>query len=383
MASEQKDGFQKRGKFWSYRFRVLDPETGKKKEVRISGFLTKEEAKVDRIKREAEAQKGRFVRPTKETVEEFFQAWIQTKVDKGSLKKATAHQYRNAIETYLVPHLGALTVQELTSERLENFLVSLIQNGSKKGGALSHSTVRTVAIILSQGLDQAVRFNKINHNPMKQVEKPRGKTKKVSTYSASEIKALLDYARNHRLHAFIHLAVFTGARRGELLALRWSDFDPERMTISITKNRGMANGEIIEQNSTKSARGNRVIEVEAEVIASLQNHAKRQGEEIKRAGSQWQETGYIFTQTNGEPLYPTTPYAVFRKMIRELGLRPEPFHALRHTHATELLRMGWEPYKVASRLGDEVATVLNTYAHAKPEDDRELASAFESLIQNA
>lgn len=383
MASEQKDGFQKRGKFWSYRFRVLDPETGNKKEVRISGFLTKEDAKADRVKRQAEAQKGKFVRPTKETVEDFFQAWIQTKVDKGSLKRATVHQYRNAIQTYLIPHLGRFTVQELTSERLENFLVSLVQSGSKKGEGLSHSTVRTVAIILSQGLDQAVRFNKINNNPMKQVEKPKGKTKKVSTYSASEIKTLLEYAKSHRLHAFIHLAIHTGARRGELLALRWADFDPEKKTISITKNRGMANGEIIEQNSTKSARGNRTVEISSEVVSSLQSHAQRQGEEIKRAGSQWQETGYIFTQTNGEPLYPTTPYAVFRKMIRELGLRPEPFHALRHTHATELLRAGYQPYIVAKRLGDEVATVLNTYAHAKPEDDRELASAFESLIQSA
>jgi integrase len=383
MASEQRDGFQKRGKFWSYRFRVLDPETGKKKEIRISGFPTKEEAKADRVRRESEAQKGRFVRPTKETVGDFFQAWIQTKVDKGDLKKATAHQYRNAIETYLIPHFGGLTVQELTPERLENFLVTLIQSGSKKGEALSHSTVRTVAIILSQGLDQAVRFNKINNNPMKQVEKPKGKTKTVSTYSASEIKALLECAKSHRLHAFIHLAIHTGARRGELLALRWSDFDPEKKTVSITKNRGMANGEIIEQNSTKSARGNRVVEISSEVVESLQSHAQRQGEEIKRASSQWKETGYIFTQTDGEPLYPTTPYAIFRKMIRELGLRPEPFHALRHTHATELLRAGYQPYQVASRLGDEVATVLNTYAHAKPEDDRELAVAFESLIKSA
>ena len=77
------------------------------------------------------------------------------------------------------------------------------------------------------------------------------------------------------------------------------------------------------------------------------------------------------------------PPAIFRKMIRELGLRPEPFHALRHTHATELLRAGYQPYQVASRLGDEVASVLNTYAHAKPEDDRELAVAFESLIKSA
>ena len=99
MASEQKDGFSKRGKFWSYRFRVPDPATGKTKEVRISGFSTKEEAKADRIKRQAEAQNGKFVRSSKETVGEFFHDWLEKKIAKGDIKPTTAHQYRQVINT--------------------------------------------------------------------------------------------------------------------------------------------------------------------------------------------------------------------------------------------------------------------------------------------
>lgn len=382
-ASEQKDGFSKRGKYWSYRFRVPDPATGKTKEVRISGFPTKEEAKADRIKRQAEAQNGKFVRSSKETVGEFFPDWLEKKIAKGDIKPTTAHQYRQAINYYLNPHLGVLKLNELNPELLENFLITLIQGGKKNGAGLSHATVRMVSIVISQGLDQAVTHKKIASNPMKEVQKPKGKTKEVTTYSSSEIKALLALAESHRLYALFYLACKTGARRGELLALRWSDFDPEAKTISISKSRGMAGGEIIEQPSTKSKSGNRKVQLSSSVVTVLQDHAKKQSDEMVKVGSGWVDTGYIFVQENGEPLYPTTPYLIFRKFIKELGFKPEPFHALRHSHVTELLRAKMPVHMVAKRIGDEVATVMKVYAHSNAEDDQVLADTYEQVLENA
>ena len=167
---------------------------------------------------------------------------------------------------------------------MENFLISLIQSGKKNGAGLSHATVRMVSIVISQGLDQAVTHKKIAINPMKEVQKPKGQTKKVSTFSSSEIKALLAVAESHRLYALFFLACKTGARRGELLALRWSDFDPEAKTISISKSRGMAGGEIIEQPSTKSKSGNRKVQLSSSVVTVLQDHAKKQSDEMVKIG---------------------------------------------------------------------------------------------------
>ena len=381
--SQQKDGFQKRGKFWSYRMRIPDPLTGKTKEVRFSGFLTKAEAQSDRKIREAEVLEGRFVKPTKITVKEHFEEWFRVKTAREEIKTSSVEYYRNAMEWYIIPRLGQIALKDLSAEQIESFLIDLTQRGKRDGSPLSRSTVRGVAITLSQGLDRGVKLKRIPQNLMRQVEIPKGTTKIVSSYSAQQIKALLQKAEGHRLYAFLHLATHTGARRGELNALLWSDFDPDNGTISISKNRGMANGKILEQSTTKSKNGMRVIELDPETVRVLKQHKTRQNQERLLIGEVWKETGFIFTREDGDPIYPTTPTAFFDKVRKKADLPHLPFHGLRHSHATELLRSGIPAYIVAKRLGDEVQTVLKTYAHALKEDDQLSANTYAEKIQNA
>ena len=382
LAGETKNGYQKRGNKWSYRYSVKDPNSKKIKQVRISGFQTKEEAKADRTRRELEAQEGKYVSKSLETISTFFPLWFKNKVAKKQLKISTIEQNRQTLDTYIYPKIGHLALQDLTFEILENFLISLLQNGRKNGHGLSHSSMRKVSLVLSEGLNYAVKCKKIALNPMNEVDTPRGLTKTVETFSAEEIKLLLGKAKDHRLFAFFHLACHTGARRGEIVALRWSDFDSANQTISISKTRGMAGGQIFE-NAPKTKRGNRKVEITSDTISALFAHKEKQDMERSWLGSAWQETGYIFTQADGTPIYPTTPSQIFEKFVKELGLPKRPFHALRHTHATELLRMGNPSYQVAKRLGDEVGTVLSNYAHPKSEDDRKLANDYAERIKSA
>ena len=100
-------------------------------------------------------------------------------------------------------------------------------------------------------------------------------------------------------------------------------------------------------------------------------------------GSAWVDTGYIFVQENGEPLYPSTPYLIFGKFLRELKIEARPFHSLRHTHVTELLRAGKQAHMVAKRVGDEVATILKVYAHSNAQDDQNLADTFDEVLETA
>ena len=382
LISESKNGFQKRGNKWSYRYSVKDPITKKIKQVRISGFQTKEEARADRIRRESEAQEGKYVSKSLETISTFFPLWFKNKVAIKDLKFSSVEQNRQTLETHIYPKIGNLVLQDLTFEILQNFLVSLLKSGKKNGQGLSHSSMRKVYLVLSEGLNYAVKCKKIALNPMKEVDIPKGQTKTIETFSAEEIKMLLGKAKDHRLFAFFNLACHTGARRGELLALRWSDFDSANQTISISKTRGMAGGEIYE-NAPKTKRGNRIVEITPETISALLAHKEKQDMERSWLGNAWQETGYIFTQADGSPIYPTSPSQIFEKLVKELGLPKRPFHALRHTHATELLRNGAPDYLVAKRLGDEVGTVLDNYAHPKSEDDRKLANDYAERIKSA
>jgi integrase len=371
---EQKDGIAKRGSSYSYIVRVKDPETGLSKQKWISGFATKEEAKSARDKARTEARTGVFVSPTKITVQEHFEAWWEIKKEK--VKPTTAENYRFILDRYILPKLGTQLLKDLTSVKIEKMLIELIQEHSE-------STVRLVSITLSQGLERAVKDRLLPLNPAKGIERPKGKKRMVTPYTSSELRNLLGELESHRLFAFFRLLAYTGARRGEILALRWSDLDFEKATLSISKNRTRIGKTVIEQDSTKGGDGKRIVQIDSDTLRLVRDHRKRQIEERMKAGSLWQEANYIFTQENGLPLEPSTPYQLFKRTAKRLGLRSESLHSIRHLHATELLNSGVGVHLVKDRLGhSDISTTLRIYAHIRPEQKQEVADLFARAIEN-
>jgi integrase len=374
-SGEQKDGISKRGSSYSYIVRVRDPETGVSKQKWISGFATKEEAKSARDKARTESRTGIFVSPTKITVREHFEAWWEIKKEK--VKPTTAENYRFLLDRYILPKFGSELLKDLSSVRIEKMLIELIQNHSE-------STVRLVSIVLSQGLDRAVKDRLLPLNPAKGIERPKGKKRTVTPYTSSELKTLLGELEDHRLFAFFRVLAYTGARRGEVLALRWSDLEFENATLTISKNRTRIGKTVIEQESTKGGDGRRTVQLGAETLKLLKDHRKRQLQERIKAGSLWQDSNFIFTQENGLPLDPSTPYQLFKRTAKKLGLRSESLHSIRHLHATELLNAGVGIHEVKEQLGhSDISTTLRIYAHIRPEQKQELADRFEKAIENA
>lgn len=381
--ANQRDGFEKRGKFWSYRFRVFDNITGKKKEIRISGFLTKAEAQADRRKKELQAQEGNYLKPSTITVQVHFEEWLRAKVALGKIKRATVNQYRGNLDRYIFPKMAGMPLKDLSSAFLQGILVDLVLAGGQGKRPLSKSTVRSVGIVLSEGLDHGVKLGRLGRNPMKEVQTPEGNQKTIEPYSAKEIKTFLEVAKSHRLYGFYRLACYTGARRGEICALLWSDLNFEEGSLSIRKTRGMSDGLVYVQDSTKTKRGMRSVRLDAETVKVMRDHKEKQDLERMMIGNAWQETGYIFAQEDGLPIYPTTPYAVFCSLAKRAGLTPKPLHSLRHHHATELHRAGQSEVYIANRLGDTVQTVLDTYFHGNAQDDQSLGDIYEEVIRTA
>jgi integrase len=373
-SGEQKDGIAKRGSSYSYIVRVKDPETGISKQKWISGFATKEEARSARDKARTEARTGVFVSPTKVTVKEHFEAWWEIKKEK--VKPTTAENYRFLLDRYILPKFGSQLLKDLTSVKIEKMLIDLIQDHSE-------STVRLVSIVLAQGLERAVKDRLLPLNPAKGIERPKGKKRTVTPYTSSELKRLLKELESHRLFAFFRLLAYTGGRRGEILALRWSDLDPEKATLTISKNRTRLGKTVIEQDSTKGGDGKRIVQLDSETLRLMKDHRKRQIEERMKAGSLWQEGNFIFAQETGLPLDPSTPYHLFKKTAKRLGLRSESLHSIRHLHATELLNSGAGVHLVKDRLGhSDISTTLRIYAHIRPEQKQEVADLFARAIEN-
>lgn len=373
--NQVKNGIVFSGRSWSYVIRVPDPVTGKTKPQWVGGFDSANSAKLARDKARVSLGNRDYVPPTKLTVGEYLNTWVNAHARK--IKPTTLNRYRELIENYLVPRLGTIKLQDLRPLHVEQFYNSMADLPGKSGRKLSPRTASQAGAILKTALKQAVEVeNLITVNPASRVRLPKSNSNTPTPFTLNELKQFLTVASSHRLYFFFRLSAYTGARRGELLALRWSDFDGK--TITISKNRTMAGSEVVEQNSTKGGNnGQRRVTLDSETIEQFKEHRKRQLTERLSIGEHWQETGYVFVQENGLPLGIKTVSDLYKKLIKRAGLRPNRLHDQRHLHATELLRLGEPLHVVAQRLGHRDAMVTATiYAHVTNEQAETASERF-------
>lgn len=379
--NQVKNGIVFSGKSWSYVIRVPDPITGKTKPAWFGGFDTALNAKLARDKARVSVGQRDYIAPTKLTVGEYLTAWIDAHARK--IKPTTLNRYRELIKDYLVPRLGSIKLQELKPLHIEQFYNSMAERVGVAGKHLAPRTSRQAGAILKTALKQAVEVeNLITINPATRVKLPKSNSVTPTPFNFSELKQFLEVARSHRLYFYFRLSAFTGARRGELLALKWSDFDGK--TINLTKNRTSIGNEVIEQNTTKGGNnGQRRVPLDNETIEQFKEHRRRQLSERMALGEYWQDTGYVFTQENGIPLFTNTVSDLYRKLIKKAGLRHNRLHDLRHAHATELLRLGEPLHVVANRLGHRDAMVTATiYAHVSSEQAETASERFASASRD-
>jgi len=377
-----KNGIVFTGKGWSYVLRVPDNKTGKTKPKWVGGFESERLAKIARDKARVAIANRDYATPGKLTVGEFLLSWIDN--HEKRLKPTTAHKYRQLIRLYLIPQLGSVKITDLRPTHIENFYSHYTTNHGVNGQVLAPSTVAQCGAILKKALKYAVEVEGLmSFNPATRVPLPKGAGKSNNPWSMDELNSFLDVASEHRLYFFFRLSAFTGARRGELLALRWSDFDGK--SIMITKSRLEVAGVAFEQLSTKGgSNGQRRVILDSETIDLFNSHRKRQLQERILIGEHWQDGDFVFTQENGLPLDPGTPSHLFGKMIKKAGLRNIRLHDLRHLHATELLRLGEPLHVVAQRLGHRDAMVTATiYAHVSNEQDETASQKFANATKRA
>jgi len=369
-----KNGLVFSGKSWSYVLRVPDPVTGRTKPKWVGGFDSEKSAALARDKARVLLAQGNYIEPTNVTVGDFITVWIESHAMR--IKPTTLNSYRGLIENYLIPQLGSIKLQNLKASDIERFYIGLITTAGMAGKPLHPSTASKCVAILKKCLTYALNTEALlMFNPASRVSFPTAVCARPTPWTRGELTSFLDEATNHRLFFFFRLSSYTGARRGELLALRWSDFDGNAITVS--KSRTMAGRAVVEQNSTKGGHGQRRVALDAQTVELFLAHRKRQFEERLVMGSSWIESGYVFVRESGEPLDVGTPTKLFRKIGNRAGLRPTRLHDLRHLHATELLRLGEPLHVVSDRLGHRDPMVTATiYAHVSNEQNETASNTF-------
>ncbi|MDA2963270.1 MAG: tyrosine-type recombinase/integrase [Actinomycetota bacterium] len=364
-----KNGISFSGKTYSYVLRVPDPDTGKTKPRWVGGFSTEKQAKIERDKARLALATNTYVIVNQITVGEYLDNWIE--LHAHQLKPTTLSKYRSYLRLYLKPGLGRIKLQDLKPSHVQTLYGQLLEK------PLAPSTVHYAGSILKLALKYAVDVDGLlATNPVSKVQTPKGASVTPDLWNKDELNQFLKVASEHRLGFYFRLSAYTGARRGELCALRWSDFDGALLTIS--KSRVKAGNQVLELNSTKGGtNGKRTVKVDTDTMELLKAHRRRQFQERMALGECWTDTGYVFVREDGLPIDCHTPTHLFKKLGRLAGLKPIRLHDLGPLRAVELLRLGIPLHVVAHRLGHRDAMVTATiYAHVT---DQQIETASETF----
>lgn len=259
--------------------------------------------------------------------------------------------------------------------------------------------------MLRRALNQAMRFGLVVRNADALADPPKIERAEIRPFSPDRARKLLDVVKGDRLEALYSVALALGLRRGEILGLRWAeDVDLDACTIrvqqAIRRIGPKASGE--EKGSLRTAepkteRSRRTIAMPDAVVRSLRAHRARQLQERMRAGTRWQDRGFVFTTRIGTPLEPRNVHRHFKRMLKKMTERRRDeqqetkpaapsirFHDLRHSAASLLLAMGVPMRTVMQMLGHSSITVTaDTYSHVAPAMMRDAADKMDSILAGA
>lgn len=303
-----------------------------------------------------------------------------------TLSPATYEFYSSVIRRCILPALGNHKLSQIKPVHVQAFVSQLNGMESQTPHAnkpISPNTVKRYLCVLQSIFRQAVKLGILPENPasaekltLKKPVKPE-----IDIFTKQEAAAILEALEQEPLQfqVLIQLAIITGARRGELVALRFEDIDKAANKVTISRAAIKLTGEPAQTKAPKDYEV-RSITVSPYCIELVQLLEQEKRRERLRLGSQWHEGGWLFTQWNGEMMNPCTPTRQFSKFLERNGFRHRKFHALRHTSATLLLYGGVSLKQVQGRLGHGDIETTNKYLHCLQEADEEAACVLQSML---
>jgi integrase len=360
----------------TYRARVdlpADPATGKRRQ-RSKSFPTSKAAHDWRNKMLTEIRRGDVVDTSTRTIGEILTEWLET-VAALRVRPTTLEDYEVTIRRHIVPRIGAMPVQKLTAERLQRFYADMIADG------VSEHVVHQCHKRLSQGLDQAIRWNLIRTNPCAAATAPRPKPRQMTTWTVPECQRFIDAAVADPLDPFWLLLIATGLRRGEALGLRWCDIDVDRRTLTVRQAVAVLKGAPIIQ-PPKTDAGIRPVLIPHTLIEPLRAHQRRQQERRIAAGPAWRNLDLVFSTRDGGLINPNNLTRSYNAIVQRAGLQRIRLHDLRHTHVSLLLKHRVPLKVVSERVGHaSVKTTLDIYQHVTEDMQSQAADVMDFLLR--
>lgn len=351
-----------------------DPNTGKY----LQSWFTVKGTKRDAEKKQAELlhqmDTGTFMRPGNTTVKDYLCLWLNNYA-KTNLSPRSYERYESIVRVHLAPALGRIPLTQLKPAHIQKLYASGLDKG------LSPRSVRYHHVVLHKALQTALKWGMVSRNPADGVDVPKAHHPDMQIWEHHDIVRFLEAAKSTPYHHLFHLALFTGMRRGELLALRWSDVDLVIGQLSVNRSLACLNDGTYLFTQPKSARSRRTIALPPSAALSLKDHQERQKLECVMQGMSWTHDALVFSNSEGKPWRPNSISRAWETTARHAGVKIIRFHDARHTHASIMLRQGIHPKIVQERLGhSSIAITLDTYSHVTAGLQEAAARSFDEAF---
>ena len=366
---------------YSIKISLGKDDTGKYKSQWVTVKGTKRDAEKRLAELLCELDNGTFIKSAKITVAKYLERWLLDYC-KSNLSPRGYERYESIVWVHLVPNIGNITLTQLKPEHLQRLYTDKLNEGK------SPLTVKYIHTVIHKALQTALKWGLLNRNAANGVDIPKAHHKDMQVWDDFEVRHFLEAIKDSEYFPLFYTALFTGARRSELLALRWSDIDFLFCQMSISRSlHHLKDGSYI-FTEPKSAKSKRTIALSPDAIHVLREHQARQevkwatiGKLLTNNDLVFSALRYVGNTVEAKPLCPNTVSRAWTMLATKAGLKAIRLHDARHTHATLMLKSGIHPKIVQERLGHaSIQITLDTYSHVTPGLQEAAAARFDKLI---
>ncbi len=307
------------------------------------------------------------------TVGRYLAEWLAT--IKQSVRPNTYDRYESYVNRHIVPMLGRIRLAHLTPQHVQRLYAD------RHAAGLSPTTVHHIHACLHKALKQALRWSLVGRNVTDLVDAPRIARREMQTFTPEEAREFIAAVSGDRLESVYVLAITTGMRQGELLALKWQDVDLEGGTVMVRGTlQQTPEGLVVAEPKTSGSR--RKVSITAVAIAALRRHKVAQATERLRLGPAWEDSGFVFVTPKGGPIdSDNLRNRHYYPLLKRAGLSRIRFHDLRHTAASLMAAQNVHVKVIQTMLGhSRASTTLDTYLHAFPDMQQQATEAIDRLL---
>lgn len=341
-----------------------DSQTGK--QIRPTKTVSGTSKEADKALRDwiREYETGGLTTGGNMLLNDYLNEWLEMAC-RNQVAERTFTDYRSALERRVRKTIGRIPLGKLSPMNIQSLYTEMINQG------LSVSSVRRVHVPLARALKQAVRWRRISYNPATDVELPRAKGERKNSpkpMTREQVGAFLEASVCTGTSTLWEVAVASGMRPSELLALTWDVVDWQSNSVRVEKAVSRPKGKPPALREPKTPKSRRTIPLPDRVMDGLREHRVGQNYLRLKSGDRWNCLNLVFPNQKGE-LWDYSNFAqrLFKPTLKKAGLKGFSPYSLRHTCATLLLLANENPKVVSERLGHStIALTLDTYSHVLP-----------------